>query len=335
MTFFSQSNESKDQAVESLRGFAIILVIALHLVNDLPLIDARDSYSYFAYTFQHIRIPLFTLISGYLYAMRPALAGYFPAFIQGKARRILLPLLFATTVQYVAKVYAPGVEERPELSGLWAALVFPYEHFWFLQVIMVLFLILGLLDIFNALGTVKRWLAALFSAGALYIYYPATGLDLSLFSIGTTTYLAPFFLLGLGLARFPAFFKNRYTLSTLAVCCFLSVLSQQYFWIADAPAVAGKRTWIGLAVSISACSLIFLYRFRSGLLAYVGAFAFTIYLYQGFGSGIGRILGNMLPPGNPHLYFLLVVTVTLLFGIAVELVARRIPKIRTVALGLK
>jgi len=63
--------------------------------------------------------------------------------------------------------------------------------------------------------------------------------------------------------------------------------------------------------------------------------AYAIYLYQGFGTAVGRRVVDATGITSPHLYMLGVVCVALLFGIVVERLLRRSSWLRVPLLGLR
>lgn len=327
--------KGKEDSIESLRAVAIILVIGLHITNDPQIGEAQESYDYLAYTFQNIRIPLFTVISGYLYGLRPVSDGFFLKFVSGKSRRILLPLLVVSTLQFLSKAILPGVNNPSNLENLWTVLIFPYEHFWFLQVILLVFLFVASLDYFEVLAIFRTWLFAFVASIVLYVGYPHSGLDISIFSIGTTTYLLPYFLLGYGLANYSEILLSRSIVILILVVLACTLSAQQLMWMSADVSMASKRTVLGLCIALSASSLLFYVRTPIWGLSYIGSFAFTIYLYQGFGTAIGRRLGAAITDINPHVYFVLVILVSISFGILVEKVVAKLPVLRKFLLGLK
>lgn len=326
---------AKDNAIETLRGVAIILVVGLHITNDGAITPSREFYDYLAYTFQNIRIPLFTVISGYLYGLRPVFNGGYYSFLKGKGRRILIPLFVVVTLQFSLKSFLPGVNEPSDISKILIAYVYPYEHFWFLQAIFLIFVIVGFLDQFRVLYTFNRWGSFLLISLIWFLIYPYTGLDLPWFSIGTTGYIFPYFLFGYGIARFNDRILSKAVIKWWVSIFLLAILIQQVAWLCENPSLASKRSVIGLAVSISGCAVLFYFRRPVIGLSTVGSFAFTIYLYQGFGTSFGRRVLDLLPQAGPHFYFISVVGIALLLGMAVEMIFSRVPKLRTLMLGLK
>ena len=82
---------TRDPRVETLRGLAILLVVAEHVIgqdssNGLRLPD--DSlYLYASHSLDFVRMPLFTFLSGAVYAMRPLAPGGARGFLRGKAKK--------------------------------------------------------------------------------------------------------------------------------------------------------------------------------------------------------------------------------------------------------
>ena len=83
----SQSRR-QDAAIQALRGVAVILMVAGHVIGigDRGLRVADDSFwSYLYLSLADIRMPLFTLISGYVYAMVPVARWQnYPGLHQGQ-----------------------------------------------------------------------------------------------------------------------------------------------------------------------------------------------------------------------------------------------------------
>lgn len=69
--------KEKGLSVETLRGLAIILVVMGHVIGNTPnagLLVGDDTYYRIAYNFFiPLRLCLFTVISGYVYALFPVM----------------------------------------------------------------------------------------------------------------------------------------------------------------------------------------------------------------------------------------------------------------------
>ncbi|MBW2464545.1 MAG: acyltransferase, partial [Deltaproteobacteria bacterium] len=97
----------KDASIETLRGIAILMMVAGHVIGHdvhAGMRVADDSTWRYVYSsFEYVRLPLFTCISGFVYALHPVTAQNFRAFLVGKAHRVLLPLFFVGTLQFLLR----------------------------------------------------------------------------------------------------------------------------------------------------------------------------------------------------------------------------------------
>jgi fucose 4-O-acetylase-like acetyltransferase len=94
----------KDLGIESLRGIAIMMVVICHVVLDHknPLYPNSPGLlewlQHLCLSTEYVRMPLFTVISGFVYALRPAAARGAVEFVRGQARRLIIPFVFVTTL---------------------------------------------------------------------------------------------------------------------------------------------------------------------------------------------------------------------------------------------
>ena len=151
----------RDARIESLRGLALVLMVAGHVIGSSPDTGMRvgdsSGYRHFYFSMSYLRMPLFTAISGFVYAMAPASADAVGRFFVGKARRLLLPFATVMTAQFLMRMATPGVNVRPSLADLPGAYLYGFDQFWFLQAAFCIFIVVGLLDCLGALGTFPRW----------------------------------------------------------------------------------------------------------------------------------------------------------------------------------
>jgi peptidoglycan/LPS O-acetylase OafA/YrhL len=84
----SPLSRQKDSAIQSLRGLAVILMVCGHVIgstraNGMQVAD-RSAWRLFYLALKDLRMPIFTVISGFVYAMRPicAVADVPPSFWQ-------------------------------------------------------------------------------------------------------------------------------------------------------------------------------------------------------------------------------------------------------------
>ena len=191
--------------VQTLRGVACVLVVALHVIGWSPTtgmqVGEGTFYRNLADLFAPLRMPLFTFLSGFVYAYFPVMTGRVAPFATKKLRRLGLPLLTLTTIYYLATFVAGDVNGKVPLGDAWRIYVFPYVHLWFLQAIVLIFAVLVVLERVGALATFRRFAVTLLCAAVAGFTIGGLAYE-SLFSHENAIYLLPFFLLGLGANRF-------------------------------------------------------------------------------------------------------------------------------------
>ena len=88
--------------VQTLRGIACVLVVAVHTVGWRATtgmhVDEDTFYRNLVDLFAPLRMPLFTFLSGFVYAYFPVVTGRVAPFATKKLRRVGLPLLTPTCI---------------------------------------------------------------------------------------------------------------------------------------------------------------------------------------------------------------------------------------------
>jgi peptidoglycan/LPS O-acetylase OafA/YrhL len=287
--------------IQTLRGLACLLLVSFHAIGSKMTsglqVENDSVYREFANIFVHMRMPLFTFLSGFVYAYRPLLRFHEQTFVIKKLRRLALPLIVATTLTYVMHVLLNDRSKRPTLDDAWQIYVFPYEHFWFVQALLLIFAALVLLESSGALRTFPRFLCVLAAATVLHLYPPFA--ETSLFSIREASYLLPHFLLGLGANRFRAQLQSR-AIFYVALACFIPAQAWHTFSVISStpPPINTdlNRTVLGLVIGMSAtlCALQLIPFMSWG--SAIGKRSYPIYLYHpifvaGFRIIVGQIHG--------------------------------------------
>ncbi|MCD2116815.1 MULTISPECIES: acyltransferase family protein [Rhodococcus] len=336
-----QRKRPKDLSVEAVRGLAALLMVAGHVIgntSDRGMGVADDSvWRLFYLGLEDIRMPLFTVISGYVYAMRPVeQRDDFPQLVRGKARRLLLPLLTVGALLFAMKLLIPAANTRPELGDFWKTYVYGYEHLWFLEAIFLVFLAVALLGIAGALSTLPKWCA---TTGAAFVLYALVSVPeaANVFSINGAIRLLPFFLLGYGMYRFELFQLNRWGLVG-AAALFASIYTLKLAsLIGDWEPNEVVRRLVSVAVGVSGIVLIFAARkaFTWKWLAAIGPFAFGIYLLHVFGSAATRIALEKAGIGWLPAVFVVGLAVGVGAPIVFQLLFGRWNIVRTFVLGEK
>ena len=272
--------------IETLRGLACLLLVLYHVigadaslglrVEDGPVRWLNDGLAY-------LRMPLFTFLSGLVYGLRP-FAGNSRAFLVGKVRRLLIPMLFVGTLFAVLQALIPGTNSA---VGPWYLLhIRPVAHFWFLESLFWVFLVIWLLERWNLIREVKGYLLALTLACALYL----TVRGWFMLGIEGAIYLMPYFLFGLAFSRFPL---KPYLTSVWVRWGLLMLAAVAVISMGMPVSNPDRRTVAMLAVGMSLCMLsLSLVRVVPGLAA-IGRHSYAIYLFHVFFTAAVRIALNL------------------------------------------
>jgi surface polysaccharide O-acyltransferase-like enzyme len=322
-----KSTPEKDLRIETIRGLALLLMVAGHVIGDVAtagMAVADDSFLRYLYnSLVYVRMPLFTAISGYVYALRPITSDMaLSRFFQGKARRIVLPLIVVSTLFFFSQMIAPGANAQPDLADFFSIYFFGYAHFWFLQAIFCIFIVVALLDKVGALDTPGKAMAVIALAIAA-----SFGHDMltRVFSFHRAVELLPFFLLGLSVYRFWSSFTTRTLQICIALILAVSVaMDQAYLW-GQTNLSSSEIAVVGTALGLSAIYLLITHRFFFAPFAWLGRYAFEIYLLHVFGTAGTRILLSKINIDNDWIVFFGCLAVGLALPVAVKRAATRWP----------
>ena len=268
--------------MNTVRGLACLLIVALHAVGDresnglrLPMTSA---WHYVMMSIEFLRIPLFTALSGFLYAGHRVAAEDFPAFWKKKLRRLGVPLVFATLVIWWLRGHALAAE-----TPLLRALLFEYGHLWYLQALLVLFAGISIADAFFRPSSVGLALTAL-----AVIMVSQSGITVvPFFGLAGAFYLAPYFLFGVILRERPEWLSDQ-QVGTLSMGIILIILASQQFGLFG---VTNEVTVLQLPAAIAGMAgvVFLLQRFpKNAVLGNIGRYSYTIYLWHIVASGAAR-----------------------------------------------
>jgi fucose 4-O-acetylase-like acetyltransferase len=330
---------SKDLSIESLRGLAILLMVAGHVIGSTSQrgmqVADNSVWHYYFVGLEDIRMPLFTLLSGYVYAYRP-LGGMaaLPRMVRGKVKRLLVPLFTIGTIYFLTQALLPGTNSKPPLASFWRTYVFSYEHFWFLQSIFLIFLVVALLDANRLLESLWKWSLA-FGLSSIAFILVTIPQGWSIFSIGGAIRLLPFFLLGYAMHRFAAALdRPRWMAVTLPVFAFVyGVQVMQLTGLIEVSGALDKA--VGLLIGLSAVSTFVLVRHGIYVrwLAWLGQFAFAVYLLHVFGSAGTRLVLVEAGIDNELVVFALCLLVAVSLPIVFEVTLGRVSWVSRTFLG--
>jgi peptidoglycan/LPS O-acetylase OafA/YrhL len=301
------THSGRDRYIETLRGFACVLLVAYHVIGNDPQhgmhITAHDNWRLFTELFIHIRMPLFSFLSGYVFSAFVADRAALSVAFGKKLRRIAIPFVVVSTLFYVCF----GLINRDFSLPIWRIYVLPYEHYWFLQATMLIMAAL-LVSNYIAGRYARAWMTALFPVScAVFIAAPA--FDPDVFSIGSALYLLPYFLLG-QLLRIWSINRRIGDVSGRRIAVALFGLPVAVLFLLDLGEYRGWNTLdfsresvLGLLFGVCACLFLFFSRLKWRPLEFVGAYSYTIYLFHVFFTAALRKSLAVLAPGLPNTIF--------------------------------
>jgi peptidoglycan/LPS O-acetylase OafA/YrhL len=285
MTGYATPARTSDN-LQTLKGLACILVVAYHVVGSgtgsglrLPpgslLREFSDSIAL-------LRMPLFTFLSGCLFAMRPVEIGSYWLFVRRKLARLYVPAIAVGVLYFAATTLAPGVNAGSGHYRLLDVFFYPFAHYWFIQALLVILAVVGLAEILGLLSTPRRYAIALLATMAIQIF-GATIAEIQFFSIARASYLLPFFVLGVGVQRYAGRMQWNETFMLAVLFVFGVTLSMH---IAGVFGVYGipleQRTFTALLLSCSGLLVLSRLVPPTRLLAFIGTYSFAIYLFHVF-----------------------------------------------------
>ena len=247
----------KDTTIETLRGTVIILVVIGHVIgsaSDGGMKVSDDSFlRYFYYTFiDPIQMPLFTVIAGWVYTLRPVIREKINDFILKKVLRILLPMLVVGMCYFLLQYFTPGTNNKGNLLDIWKLLIFPYTLYWYLYSLFLVFVIVAFIDSFHKMNTVNNWLIILGVSTFILLMRDAVipYEQPNYFSYKGAMYLFPCFILGIGLNRFKAFFQEPFIKYAITIILIVCIIIQQLSWFKVIHYTVHKDTIIGLLIGL-------------------------------------------------------------------------------------
>lgn len=332
--------QSRHGGIDTLRGLACILLLVLHVVGEQVTSGLRvpDEHplAMFTAVFFHLRMPLFAMLSGFVYAYRPPTREVSGRFLTGKLRRIGLPFIFVTTIYGVANTVL-GAGYGVPWGEFWQIYVSAYAYLWFLQAVFILLLIIGALDLVFPKARLQVATGFLVVSSALFLSDIGRGIEWM--SFDRMLYLAPFFALGVFLNRFESNatrgLKTAF-LSSLALLGTIHLIGV----FTDPTAVIERRNAMALGLGLTASGSLILFRnvLSCAPLAWIGRFSFGIYLYHMFPVMALLAVYKFIGFPGPWLGLAIGATAGLSLSIAAEIIAQRLgpvlPWLPTLTLGL-
>jgi surface polysaccharide O-acyltransferase-like enzyme len=280
------ADAERSQRIDTMRGIACVLLVLYHVIGPSPdtglRIPTHGWLRGFNDVLVYFRMPMFAFLSGLVYALRP-FDGNLPKFLSGKFRRLIIPMLIVGTAFFWVQSVAPGVNMRP---GSWTTMhLYPVAHFWFLESMFLIFVLIALLD--GAKWLDRRAAVAL----ALALAAAASAQDWvplpEILSIDGSVYLLPYFLLGLFVQRFGI---GRAGLAAAIVVLVAAIVSLAWIFTCCSWRLLPDRSGLAaVMIGASACVVMNASRLRVAWLAKIGVYSFGIYMFHVFFTAGSRV----------------------------------------------
>lgn len=314
--------KQKSAHIETLRGLMIIFIVMGHVIGNhagAAMNVPDDSFwRYLYYMIDQINIPIYTLIAGWVYSLRPITETVlFPKFIRHKAVRLLVPMLVVGGSYFALKSFIPG--ETEQIQNIWKLLIFPYNLYWYLSAIFWTFAIVSLFDAFKLLDKIQNFIIFFVITVLLYKYetYIIPEEVPNYFSFKGAIYLLPFFTLGVGIQRFKSFFSQKNIVRTLYGILIAGYVVLHLIWfqvIGDGTNMCPEKSWLTILTGLAACVFL-LGDSYSTFLVRIGSYAYTIYLYHSLAKGFSQSILERVGVSNDIIIF----TCGFIIGIAIPI----------------
>lgn len=336
------ANAEKNLSVETLRGIAILLVVVGHVIGSGPdggmKIDFPHPLRYFYVWIDYIQMPLFTAIAGWAYALKPFSASSgFRNFVRKKALRLLVPMAAVGTLYFLVQYLMPGTNNKGELSQMWRIYIYPYTIYWYLPSLFLIFVVQWLIDSRGWMDTLARWsvccvVALVFSRiNDVWILHEVP----NLFSFKGALGQLPYFFVGVAACRFAASLYGRAGVrrAMLAVAL-LGIVLIQIVWFCP-----GKYASLGMLLYpvtlIPALFLLLALKWHNRFFVWIGGYAYSIYLFHGFGTSGGRIVMKMMGIYSVSAIFMFASCIATACPIGLDKVVSRFKLLSMLLLGKK
>ena len=306
-------------SIDTLRGIACFLLVAYHVIGFNPATGLQVPAEHWASRLNDwlslVRMPLFALLSGWVYAQRPV-RGWVVEFAWAKVRRLILPMLIVGTAFAVLRAFTPGANAGP--PDWWLLHVKPVAHYWFLEALFWIFLATMMLEEFRLLDRAVTFALVGAVVVALHLLSP---LPVYLGLEGALT-LLPFFLLGVAASRFHATLLRS---AVVVPFTLLAVLAAADLATHQDLRLASIQTFPKLLASVGFCLLLLRLQPRVQWLAWIGRWSFGVYLFHAIFTSAARIAMYRMGVGQLPVLFVVALAAGIAGPIVLTSLLRGVP----------
>ena len=302
----------QDKNLDTLRGIACVLLVFYHVVGLDPASGLRlpwDSH-YHAFNEQlaYIRMPLFTFLSGIVYALRPVSRGAERHFAVGKLKRLFVPFIFVSLIFAIGQKLVPGTNSNLTWAQIPLVLIWPYAHLWFIAGLLLVFALVGALDYFRALNKPLN-MFVLFAVACVSFEWRFG--SAGVLGWNRALYLLPFFLAGVATKRFGWQWGLLYALAAMLM--------------------PGWELSLGVGFGVMLLVLVP----AIPLVGRLGVYSYSIYLFHVFGTTSSRIAWERLGVIDVPFLLLFGTLAGLFIPIAIHIALERVPYASRALLGVR
>lgn len=312
----------------TVRGIACVALVAYHVIGPGPAngMHLPDSSVWHRVMngLDFLRMPLFSVMSGYFYAKARADRCSIAGFLSKKLRRLGVPLLFGTTVMFLLRSQVYG-----DVTSYSDALFFHYQHYWFLQALLLIFAVVAVWDAISP----ARWQGL--SVGAFATLMVSRSFYVTqFFSLSGALYLAPFFLSGMILRIEPAVLR-RPELPRLALWAAGIVMAVHQLATVESGLPVGRNSFPAAVCGFAGAYLLFVRCPKIPFFEVIAKYSFTIYLWHSIAASMLRQATERVVHLPVPIEFLLLLSAGVAIPVALHLVVRRIPLLSTLVAGIE
>lgn len=317
--------------LDSLKGFAILCVVAGHVVYGYikagAYPDSAASEFSLLQFFASFHMPLFILISGFIYSM-----VYFDAAGQPKMGKLKVQLLdiaaiyviFSALLVLFKVICAKYVNTQMSFSDLLFIWRTPVPPYWYLYALAVFYLIgIPLLK-----SGRRSWLFVGLAVSAA-LGFASRSLALTPdFAMNSIAFLLVFFILGVAIQRGALPLSWPLAIGSFCVACALYCVFRSQDYVTFAGEIAGQPV---VSTLVAAGFCLFLFKVFSSVswldnrfLTFCGSYCLEIYVLHCFFTAGFRAAFNMVGVSNFWLSFFLNLALSTAIPLAIALVLKKI-----------
>lgn len=320
---------SKDIRIETMRGIACLLLVSMHVIGHNSTAGIRvpddSAYRWFVESFMYLRMPLFSFLAGYVYAVRPLTAtGAYAGFMGKKARRLLIPYLIFVPMIGLAQSIVPDAN-NPTALAWYEWFIYPLSPYWFLIATFWVFALVTFVDSKGWLKSRNVVLGIIAAAAIVDVIVPPQDRTYELLGLRSGLFLLTFFLVGLAAKRFQwADARPGARLSVIAAAVVLAAVTQ--LGLAEVlPRVRNRHEVIGTLLGITACLALLWLNLRVKILVTIGAYSAGIFLVHPFLIAGARAVLSRFGVQSDELLFVIGMTAGIAGAILIVKLARKVP----------